>query len=98
MKVIHISNYYASFKNNVLPNYNNKDIICLVRLAPTKGIDQMIDIFNSISDSHPEWKLNIYADGQDKDIIIDKIAQYNLNEKITLNSFIKDVKNTMLQH
>lgn len=87
-----------SFKNNIQTDYNSKNIICIGRLAPAKGIDQMIDIFNLITDAHPDWKLNIYGDGEDRDLIKEKISNYNLNERITLNPFIRNVEDIMLEH
>jgi glycosyltransferase involved in cell wall biosynthesis len=39
-------------------------VISAGRIAPVKGFERLIQAWSLIKDRHPEWKLNIYGDGE----------------------------------
>ena len=86
------------FKTEEYCNYNSKKIICIGRLAPAKGIDQMIDIFNIVSKKYDDWELNIFGEGEDNNKILNMINKYKLNDKVTLYNFSENIKDEMLKH
>lgn len=86
------------FKTDKYCNFDSKKIICVGRLAPAKGFDQMIDIFNIVSKKYKDWTLSIFGDGEDKYKIEKMIAKYNLQDKVNLYDFSQDIKGEMLEH
>ena len=45
----------------------NKTAIAVGRFSYQKGYDILLEIWKMVVDKHPEWRLNIYGEG-DKDI------------------------------
>lgn len=86
------------FKTDKYCDFDSKKIICVGRLAPAKGFDQMIDIFNLVSKNHKDWSLNIFGDGEDKEKIEKKIEQYKLKDKISIHKFSENIEEEMLKH
>lgn len=80
-----------------LKNYTNetsaleeKNIISIGRLSKEKGFLDLIDVFEIVSKSNPDWHLTIAGDGQEREIIEQRIKQKNLENKVTLLGFVKE--------
>lgn len=86
------------FKTDKYCDFDSKKIICVGRLAPAKGFDQMIDIFNLVSENHNDWNLSIFGDGEDREKIVNKIEKYKLQDKISIHNFSENIKDEMLKH
>lgn len=59
-------------------------ILCVGRLHEQKGFDLLIDAFGLISDHCPEWKIDIYGNGSDKAMLLEKIKQKGLQHRIDI--------------
>jgi len=58
---------------------NTKTILSIGRLTYQKGFDLLIDSFSLISEKYPDWTLKIIGDDYgDKQLLLDKIDQFNL--------------------
>lgn len=64
-----------------------KSIISIGRLAPEKGFDDLIDVFNIVFKERANWKLNIIGDGNDKEKIKERINEYKLGSSVTLHGY-----------
>ena len=92
-------NYFSKkiqFKSRVIPNpinpqlpisYNgerDKRIVTAVRLAPQKNIKLLIDSFNIVAEKYPEFRVEIYGDGPEKDGLFKYIEELGLKSRIKL--------------
>lgn len=61
-------------------------IICVGRLHKQKGFDMLIDAFAMIAYQCPEWTIDIFGEGSEKDILENRIVCNNLEGRIKINS------------
>ena len=89
---------------NVIPNFvennnyrsilSNKKVISIGRLEYQKGYDQIVYIWKYIKGIFPDWKLEIWGEGPDKNNLIELVRKSKLDDVIffrgvTTNSFEK---------
>ena len=68
--------YYSNINISIIPNFTDfesfeiksikkeKTIIAAGRIAPVKQFDELIKIWNLISNDFPEWKIKIFGNGE----------------------------------
>ena len=66
-------------------------IICVARLESVKRLDRLVYAFSLIADKYPEWHVDIYGDGSEKQIIQDLIDKMNLSSRIIINKPVKTI-------
>lgn len=64
---------------------SNKRIITVGRLHPQKGYDRLITAFSLVANKCPEWHIDIYGDGDEKQMLSNLINQYKMQERIFLH-------------
>ena len=64
---------------------NGHRILSVGRLHEQKGFDMLIDAFGLIADCCPEWKIDIFGDGPEKEMLLMKIKQNGLIGRIVIN-------------
>lgn len=74
------------------PNLNNKKVLAVGRLTKEKGFDYLIDTWKIVNQKHPDWELNIYGDGELKDILLKQISNNLLDNKIKLHPPTKEIE------
>ena len=95
-KCIYIPNLIE--KSNTKSNLDSKNIVSIGRLSKEKGYLDLIDIFKSIHEIYPNWKLNIIGDGAEYQKIKDRIDNYKLSDYIILHGFLsKEEINKILE-
>lgn len=74
-----------------------KNIICVARLSKEKNQELLIRAFSYIHKKYPDYKLELYGDGPQKDYLQDIISELNLNDsarlmgrKNNIQDYIKD--------
>ena len=76
---------------------NAKEITFIGRLSKEKGLVDLIDVFKLVNIKKPDWHLNIIGDGTEREKLINKIKEDNLENVITLPGFKnKDELKTIL--
>jgi glycosyltransferase involved in cell wall biosynthesis len=90
---------------NPLPFYpekqsllTNKQAIAVGRLAYEKGIDMLIDAWQIVSEKHSDWKLNLFGDGNQKQDLLQRIADRGLENVIKIHKPVDDIQNRYLEH
>ena len=68
---------------------SNRCAISVGRLSKEKGYLDLIDVFKLVHQKHSDWKLDIIGDGEEKELIKQKIKQYKLEQAIILHGFQK---------
>lgn len=95
-KCIYIPNMIE--ESNIISNLKEQNIISIGRLSPEKGFNDLIDVFYLVNKKYSDWTLNIVGDGQDKESLINKIKEKNLEDKVILHGYLtKDKIETLLK-
>ena len=71
--------------------FENNNILLVGRLTKQKNFSLFIDAFEVISKLHPNIKANIIGDGELKEILINKIKEKKLDNKIKLLGYKKNI-------
>ena len=67
----------------------SKQIIAAGRYVPQKGFDLLIDAWSLVEKKHPDWKLNIFGDGDRK--LLENIIIKNNLQNCYLNHSTNDI-------
>jgi glycosyltransferase involved in cell wall biosynthesis len=68
--------------------FDKKQLLWIGRYAPGKGVDYLIDAFSILKLKHPDATLTMVGKGPDKNQIIQKIRDLNLEKNIVMKDFI----------
>lgn len=86
-----------SFTCPVKSDLTNKRILSAGRLIATKGFDLLVEAYRLVAARHPDWKLTIFGEGQDKQFLLDKIYRYGLEDQVEILPPTPDIAGEMLQ-
>jgi glycosyltransferase involved in cell wall biosynthesis len=78
-----------NFSNMTIENYSTcsyKRIIAIGRLRREKGFIRLIDIWKSVASRYPDWKLDLYGDGEQANELKLKIKNEHV-QRITIQGF-----------
>jgi len=76
----------------------SKKAIAVGKLVWEKGFDQLIESWKIVHKKHPDWTLSIFGQGDQKDILLRMINQYNLDSVIEIHEPVKDIYSRFLDH
>lgn len=60
-------------------NQSSKRVIFVGRFAKQKGIPYLIEIWKIVQGKHPDWSLEFYGDGEEKEKYVPLMASLNIN-------------------
>ncbi len=89
-----------NFLNNVpekVSECNSKKIISVGRLDYQKGYDVLIDVWNIISKKYPDWILEIYGEGSERENLQNKINKLGLENSFLLKGAVKNIQDKYLE-
>lgn len=66
-------------------------IIFVGRFNHEKRIDRLISAFSMIADNYPEWHVDIFGEGNEKQKLLDQIARLNLENRIIIHQPTKAI-------
>ena len=73
-------------------NIDSKTILSVGRITEQKGFDMLVDVAKLVFDKHPDWNWIIIGDGEDKEKVINKIKDFNLENNISILSNVKNIE------
>lgn len=73
-----------------------KRIVSIGRLDEVKRLDLLIYIFNEINKINKEWCLDIIGEGPCKNKLLEKIAEYSLEDKVKIKAFTPKIMDELL--
>ena len=82
---------FTLLDSTLTPSYESKHCVALGRFVYQKDYPRMIAIWKKIAESHPDWILDIFGDGEERPIIEQCIKEAQLDEKIWLHGNTQDV-------
>lgn len=100
----------AREKGVVIPNplspnlpeaYNGertKKFVTFCRLDKQKNLKMMIDAFNIVHEKYPEYKLDIFGEGNQKEILKEYIKNKNAESYINIHKFEKDIHKKIIKY
>jgi GalNAc-alpha-(1->4)-GalNAc-alpha-(1->3)-diNAcBac-PP-undecaprenol alpha-1,4-N-acetyl-D-galactosaminyltransferase len=100
--------YLPTEKKKIIPNGvpsykfdasrpRQKKIIAAGRLNKQKGFDLLITAFSTISDAYPDWSLEIYGDGEERQFLEELIISNGLDSRISLMGSVNNIASLMLE-
>jgi glycosyltransferase involved in cell wall biosynthesis len=90
---------------NPLPFYpktnsflNKKQAIAVGRLAYEKGFDMLINTWKFVSEKHPDWQLNIFGNGNQKQNLLQLIAEQQLDSVVEIHDPVDTIQEQYQTH
>lgn len=80
-----------------LPSLTCKSAIAVGRLQHQKGFDTLIDIFAEVHKKHPDWTLNIYGEGGQRQTLSESIKRNHLEDVVCLKGRTDHVAEALRQ-
>lgn len=76
---------------------NSKKVCAIGRLDKQKGYDLLIPAWTEVAKLHPDWTLNIYGDGPERDSLQELINQNGLQDKVILHGYCANIPEILSQ-
>jgi glycosyltransferase involved in cell wall biosynthesis len=76
----------------------SKKVIAMGRLVESKGYVRMIEIWKEIHKIYPDWHLDIYGDGEQKDLLHNQINAYNLDGSISVKKSAVEIEDFLMDY
>lgn len=76
---------------------NNKVFLAAGRMIYVKAFDNLVDAFHIFSQKNSDWKLLLVGDGEDFNLIKNKICKYGLEQRILMPGKTDNIKKYFLQ-
>lgn len=86
-KCVYIPNVIESIPNT-LSSLKESRVISVGRFSKEKGIPDLIDVFYLAHKKNPNLKLDLVGDGAQKNMIVDKVYAYGLENDVIVHGFI----------
>lgn len=94
---IKVINNPLPFDSKRVSNCKNKKIMSVGRLEFVKGFDILIDIWKKVSVKYPDWILEIYGEGSERENLQNKINKLGLEKSFLLKGTIKNIQEKYLE-
>ncbi len=72
-------------------DYRSRRVVAVGRLCEQKGFDMLVDAWKTVAERHPDWHLDIYGEGDQRDALQCQIADGGLSQAVTLHPATSDV-------
>lgn len=92
----HVISNPRSFDSDIKSEVKSNNFFAAGRFEYQKGFDLLIQAFEIFSTKNSEWNLTIVGEGKEKDTINNLIMKYNLNGRIKIEPFTKNIKKYFL--
>ncbi|MDR2056695.1 MAG: glycosyltransferase family 4 protein [Dysgonamonadaceae bacterium] len=76
----------------------NKQAIAVGRLVYEKGFDILIDAWQIVSEKYPDWMLNIFGDGNQKQNLLQQITDKGLTGVIKIHEPVENIQSRYMEH
>lgn len=86
-----IHNPVMNLDKNYEYDLNSKTLLSVGRLTHQKGFDMLLDVANIVLKKHLDWKWIILGEGEDRQMLEDKIKKLGLEERVILKGNVSNV-------
>lgn len=77
-------------------SFEGRRLLSVGRLHKQKGYDLLIDAMPAVFKKFPNWQLDIFGEGEERDNLQKKIDSYSLSSNISLKGYTNDVQSELL--
>lgn len=88
---LHVIHNMLSFESQEISTCKEKRVIAVGRLDFQKKYDRLVDIWALVNKECPEWRLDIFGQGPDKENLQKQIHSLGLENVITINPPTKQI-------
>ena len=88
---IHVIPNPIYISSSYLATNGGKRVIAVGRLVKEKNYSSLIRAYRMVAESHPDWKLEIYGQGQLMDSLKEEIKKNNLSDNIELMGYHSNI-------
>lgn len=75
---------------------NQKQVIFVGRLNEQKGLEYLIDTWERVHQKHNDWILQIYGDGEQRELLLHLISEARLENSVIVNQPTKQIMDKYL--
>ena len=75
----------------------NKQAIAVGRYNNAKGYEYLVEAWKTVHQKHPDWKINIYGSGEQKELVKAMIKNYNLQDSMLMHEPTDDIMDCYLK-
>lgn len=86
-----------SFVTDITAKYDAKKIITVGRLSHQKNYSSLIRAFRRVADRHPDWTLEIYGEGEEKEQLRSLVNGLGLDDTVCLKGYTSNVQEKMAE-
>ena len=86
-----------TFNCETTTNFQQPIIISCGRLNSQKNYKDLIEVFHHVSIKHPDWELNIYGEGEERNLLEALVKSLKLEGKVFLKGYTSDISSALLQ-
>jgi glycosyltransferase involved in cell wall biosynthesis len=76
----------------------SKKVIAMGRLVESKGYLRMIEIWKEIHKAYPDWQLDIYGDGVQKELLHSQINAFELDGSISIKKSTVEIEEFLMDY
>lgn len=80
-----------SFKISEPSKLSSKNVIAVGRYDYQKRFEDLIDIWKLVHEKEPDWQLNIFGKGPEREKLQRMINEYNLSSTVSLRDPVQDI-------
>ena len=88
---LHVIHNMLSFESQETSTCTEKRVIAVGRLDFQKKFDSLIDVWALVDKECPEWKLDIFGQGPDRDRLLKLIAEKGLGDSVSIQEPTRDI-------
>lgn len=93
---LHVIPNMLSFETNRQSSCSEKRVIAVGRLDSQKRFDRLINIWYKVHKECPDWKLDIFGSGPEKERLVKQIDYMKLNGTITIKKTTHNIEDEYL--
>lgn len=86
----------CAFKTACVADISSKQVIAVGRHCVQKGFDRLIDCWEIVHRVYPDWKLEIFGDGELRPLLQDRIDNLGLKDTVFLKPVTTHIKDEYL--
>ena len=86
-----------SFRSERKSNCKAHRIIAVGSWTPAKGMDQLLKAFSTLAHKYPDWRVDLYGEGQERNLLIDIIERHNMHKQVSLHAPCSNIKERLLE-
>lgn len=86
-----------SFRSERKSNCDAHQIIAVGSWTPAKGMDQLLEAFATLAHKYPDWKVDLYGEGQDRNLLNAIIERHHMQNQVTLHTPCPNIGERLLE-